>query len=109
MPRKMDHLALNVDSLADLKAVQKRLRDNGWPVSEIQDLEQSPFVKSIYFYDPNGVPLEVATFNFGGPEWKGRKEQDWYLDDRPPAFAQSRNGRSWKVPTAWHRVTAPKR
>ena len=108
VPRKVDHLALNVETLADLKAVRRRLQKAGWPVSEVQDLPEAPFVHSIYFYDPNGMPLEVATYNFGGSEWRGRKEQDWYKDDGPPPYIASHSGRSWKVPTAWHRGT-PKR
>ncbi len=59
----MDHLALNVGTLRQLKQVQKKLRDAGLTVSEIQDLAGSPFVKSIYFYDPNGIPLEIATWD----------------------------------------------
>ena len=58
--RKMDHLALNVDTLEDLKALRQKLLDARWPVSSID--YRPNLVHSIYFYDPNGMPLEAATW-----------------------------------------------
>ena len=68
VPRKMDHLALNVDTLEDLRALQDKLRKADWPVSEID--HRPDLVHSIYFYDPNGMPLEAACWaqpNDGAP------------------------------------------
>ena len=60
VPKKMDHLALNVDTLEDLKALRVKLLNAGGPVSVID--YRPNLVHSIYFYDPNGTPLEAATW-----------------------------------------------
>ena len=87
IPRKMDHLALNVDTLDDLKAVRQRLVDHGWEVSEVLVFgELWPHVNSIYTYDPDGLPLEIATFDFGDPKWQERTEADLHIDPTPPPF-----------------------
>lgn len=82
-PRKLDHVALNVDSRDDLVAFQRRLRDHGVAVSEVQELGGSPFVKSIYCYDPNGIPLEIATWDPKDPAWRDRPEKAWFADPEP--------------------------
>lgn len=87
IPRKMDHLALNVESLDDLKAVRQRLLDGGWPVSEVfEESKRWPHVSSIYLYDPNHLPLEIATFDFGDPAWESRTDADLLVDPNPPPF-----------------------
>ncbi len=76
-PRKMDHLALNVATEDDLRAVRERFLDAGWPVSEIEGGDQ---VRSIYAYDPDGMPVEIACFF--------DEEAAYRLDDPdPPPFA----------------------
>ncbi len=83
-PRKLDHLALNVESRDDLVWFQKHLRGNGVEVSEIEERAMDPkFVKSLYFYDPNGVPLEIATWDWKDPNWKSHKAEDWLRDEHP--------------------------
>ncbi len=77
-PQKLDHVALNVDSRDDLVTLQGRLRAAGHEVSEVQELGGSPFVLSIYLYDPNGIPLEVAVW--GG---QGRQPSEWFVDPEP--------------------------
>lgn len=92
--QKMEHIALNVEGERQLKTVQKRLRSAGFAVSEVQDLKGSPFVKSIYLYDPNGIPLEVATFDRKDPSWKKRKASDWFRDMNPvPALRPAKGAR----------------
>jgi len=84
IPKKMDHLALNVETRADLGWFQQRLKSNGIEVSEIEERPSNPkFVKSIYFYDPNDVPLEIATWDWGDPEWEGVKDEDFFTDPDP--------------------------
>lgn len=51
------HLAFEVASRDELLRVKKRLEDCGVAVSEPVDLRAN---ESIYFYDPNGVHLEVT-------------------------------------------------
>lgn len=52
------HLAFEVRSRDELLQARKRLEDHGVPVSEPVDLQAN---ESIYFYDPNGVHLEITT------------------------------------------------
>jgi catechol 2,3-dioxygenase-like lactoylglutathione lyase family enzyme len=99
--QKMEHIALNVDSLRQLKAVQQRLRKAGFKVSEVQDLKGSPFVKSIYIYDPNGIPLEIATFDKKDPGWRTRKKGDWFRDPNPvPALRPAKGRQGVSAPAA---------
>ena len=77
-PQKLDHVALNVEDRDALAAAQQRLREAGYAVSDLQELGGSPFVMSIYVYDPNGIPLEIATW---GGESRGKSE--WFVDPNP--------------------------
>jgi catechol 2,3-dioxygenase-like lactoylglutathione lyase family enzyme len=83
----MDHVAWNVDSEDDLRFFQKRLREHGYDVSEIIGPTTSrpspPFVKSIYFRDPNGHNLEIATWDFDDPAWATRPPEMWFADPDP--------------------------
>jgi len=81
---KVDHLALNVASRADLLHFQQLLREHGYSVSEINERKGSPkFVKSIYFHSPDGLPMEICTWDFNDPEWAGVKDEDYYRDPDP--------------------------
>jgi catechol 2,3-dioxygenase-like lactoylglutathione lyase family enzyme len=86
-PQKLDHLAFDVASRDDLVWFQHRLESYGIPVSKIIERNLDPthakFVKSIYFYDPSGNPLEIATLDHGDPEWEGYDFSDWFRDDHP--------------------------
>jgi catechol 2,3-dioxygenase-like lactoylglutathione lyase family enzyme len=53
-----NHLALRVDSLAELQTAKANLQAAGVQVMGPIDHE---FVESIYFMDPNGVRLELTT------------------------------------------------
>lgn len=56
-PPWVNHLALRLDSLEDLRAWRERLVAAGVDVTEELDHD---FVHSIYFFDPNGVRLELT-------------------------------------------------
>lgn len=65
-PAWVNHLALKVDSLESLERARKRLVERGVEVVGITDHH---IVKSIYFFDPNGVRLELTVdVNFGVSE-----------------------------------------
>lgn len=64
-PTHFDHIALGVESREAVLWFQERLRAHGTPVSEIE--EANGRLHSIYFYGPNGVPLEIAAFNRDAP------------------------------------------
>ena len=85
--QKMDHIALNVDRKADLEHYRDVLRAAGYTVTDIVELETSPFVMSIYLYDPNGIPLEIATWDKDDTRWPER-EGKW-LNDPEPASAMA--------------------
>jgi lactoylglutathione lyase len=56
-PDWVQHLALKVDSLDELKATKARLEAAGIPVVGITD---HTIFQSIYFFDPNGHRVELA-------------------------------------------------
>jgi catechol 2,3-dioxygenase-like lactoylglutathione lyase family enzyme len=89
---QLDHMAFNVDTLAELEWFRERIAAAGIPVSEVQVRDGRPkFVKSIYFYDPDHTPLEIATWDYSSPEWEDHKDDDYYQDQNPvpslPAYA----------------------
>ena len=55
--RGVNHLALKVPSVKDVEIMKARLEANGGNVVGITD---HGFVKSIYFFDPNGIRLEFT-------------------------------------------------
>jgi glyoxylase I family protein len=57
-PSWLNHLAVEVESMDELLACKKRLQAEGVEVIGPTDHE---FVESIYFFDPNGIRLEITT------------------------------------------------
>jgi len=57
-PAWVNHLALEVDSMDDLLAARQRLVDAG---VDVIGPTNHGFVSSIYFFDPNGIRLELTT------------------------------------------------
>ena len=56
-PSWVNHFAMQVPTVADVEAWKARLEEAGLDVVGITD---HGFVKSIYFFDPNGVRLEIT-------------------------------------------------
>jgi catechol 2,3-dioxygenase-like lactoylglutathione lyase family enzyme len=54
---QFDHLSLNLTDEHALEELQARLKENG---SEVTDIVDHGFVRSIYFSDPNGIALEAS-------------------------------------------------
>lgn len=92
-PQKLDHLAFDVPTRDDLVWFKTRLEAFGVPVSKIVERNLDPshakFVKSIYFYDPSGNPLEIATLDWSDPEWTGYDLSDWFRDGNPVSALSS--------------------
>lgn len=61
LPRWAPHLALSLDSREDVLAALKRLVDAG--VEVIGPIEHEGIWSSIYFFDPNGVRIELTYQN----------------------------------------------
>jgi catechol 2,3-dioxygenase-like lactoylglutathione lyase family enzyme len=95
-PRKLDHLSFNVKTLDEVVWFQKRLRDHGIEVSRIEQRPRS--LKSIYFYDPNQIPLEIATWDLDSSEWAEYDPRDYYRDPDPvPSIAALQRSNSLKT------------
>ena len=62
-PSWVNHLALRVASLESLERARARLEQAGVKVIGITD---HGFVRSIYFFDPNGIRLELTVDMQGG-------------------------------------------
>jgi len=56
-PPWVNHIALRVDSIDALETMKQRLVDHGVEVIGVTDHH---FVRSIYFFDPNGFRLELT-------------------------------------------------
>jgi catechol 2,3-dioxygenase-like lactoylglutathione lyase family enzyme len=71
-PQKMDHFSFDVETKEDLEWFHRRLEQHGVPVSGVimRDIGQHVVVGSIYFYDPDNNPLEIATSLRGDPRWE---------------------------------------
>jgi catechol 2,3-dioxygenase-like lactoylglutathione lyase family enzyme len=81
---RLDHIAFNVEDVATLRSFHQRLIEHGIDVSEVVVRETTPrFVKSIYFYDPDGTPLEVATWDLADPAWDEHRDDNYFLDAHP--------------------------
>lgn len=61
LPRWAPHLALSMDSLEEVEAARDRLIEAGVEVKGIVDHEG--IWSSVYFFDPNGVRLELTYQN----------------------------------------------
>ena len=56
-PAWVNHISFRVDSVADLEATKARLQAHGVDVLGVTDHH---IFKSIYFFDPNGIRLELT-------------------------------------------------
>jgi len=78
IPAWVQHFAIETGSVEEVLAMRDRLVEHGVDVTGLID---HGFVKSVYFFDPNGIRLEVAA----------RTESEGYLSkaaqEAPGAFA----------------------
>ncbi|QNP47626.1 VOC family protein [Diaphorobacter aerolatus] len=90
-PEWVTHLALNVPERADLDRAKARLEAAGVEVLGVTDHH---FVESIYFFDPNGIRLEL-TIQTAGEEYMSEaystareKCDEWTLEKQRRRAAQ---------------------
>ena len=69
-PAWVNHIAFRVGSLVELEEAKARLEAHGISIVGITDHH---FVKSIYFFDPNGVRLEL-TYQYGSKQYMKEAE-----------------------------------
>jgi len=89
LPEKLDHLAFNVLSHADVVWFREHLFSNGVAVSEVSERRGANnthrFISSIYFSDPSGNPLEISSFDSSDAAWRSYDFSDWFIDKEPVA------------------------
>jgi glyoxylase I family protein len=71
-PAWVNHIAFKVPSTAALDAMKRRLEAHGVKVLGVTDHE---FVHSIYFFDPNGIRLELTTQVVGEDQMQRYKNE----------------------------------
>ena len=85
-PSWVNHFAMQVGTYAEVEAWKARLEDAGLDIVGITD---HGFVKSIYFFDPNGIRLEITTEVIGENDRQRHRDEahaelrSW-TDTRPP-------------------------
>lgn len=72
VPAWANHLALQVDTLEELRDWHRRLTEAGIDVAGELDHE---FVRSIYFFDPNGVRLELTAKTESEPAYVAKAKR----------------------------------
>jgi lactoylglutathione lyase len=89
-PEWVQHIALEVESVAVLETAKARLEAAGIPVIGVTN---HTIFKSIYFFDPNGHRLELAA-NTGSPEMMKKLDEvkwdmleEWSQTKRAPKHA----------------------
>jgi len=91
-PRWCNHMALEVASLAHLEKARERLEAAG--VKVVGPIDHDGWVKSIYFFDPNGARLELTTVTGSAEQIaeyraKARAELDAWTHEKRKRFANS--------------------
>jgi len=98
-PSWVNHLALRVDTVADLERIKARLEANGVEVIGVTDHH---IFKSIYFFDPNGIRLELSA---------QLASELQMLEESRTAHARldewTRRKSEWRAQRASGKVTAP--
>ncbi len=72
-PRWVNHLALRVGSQAEVDQAKARLLQAG--VDVIGPVSHDGFVHSIYFFDPNGIRLELTLTMSDSPELQAFRDE----------------------------------
>jgi glyoxylase I family protein len=71
-PKWVNHIALEVDTMEEVEEAKRRLEKAGIEVLGVTD---HGFINSIYFFDPNGVRLEL-TVRTGSDEFHDQAKRD---------------------------------
>lgn len=86
-PQKLDHLAFDVPTHADVHWFRQHFLDHGIPCSDVSERRGAnnshKFISSIYFADPAGNPLEISSMEATDPDWKGYDFSTWFIDKDP--------------------------
>lgn len=93
-PQFANHLALAVDGEAELLAAKARLDAAG--IESVGPMDHDGFVRSIYFWDPNGVRLELTYTIAGESEQRAHRDSAHeqlrrWMEQTSPAAAGRRS------------------
>ncbi|WP_368692802.1 VOC family protein [Paraburkholderia sp. EG287B] len=110
-PQKLDHLAFDVRSHADVVWFREHLLSQGVAVSEVSERKGANnthrFISSIYFSDPSGNPLEISSFNAEDVAWQSYDFSDWFVDEDPvPALLDDGTGDVQRLVPHWVRTAS---
>jgi catechol-2,3-dioxygenase len=105
-PQKLDHLSFDVPTQADLVWFRGHLASHGVEVSEVSERRGADgahrFISSIYFSDPSGNPLEIATFDAPNAAWQTYDFSNWFFDEHPvPALLDEGSGKGQALTPHW--------
>jgi catechol-2,3-dioxygenase len=76
----VNHIALRVDGIEELEYMKRRLQEAG---IEVLGLTDHHIIQSLYFFDPNGIRLELTTETASDEEMEAAKKtahsqlKDW--------------------------------
>lgn len=103
VPQKLDHLAFDVPTHADVHWFRKHFLDNGIACSEVSERRGAngghKFISSIYFADPAGNPLEISSMEAVDADWQGYDFASWFMDKEPvPALLDPNAARETLLP-----------
>src|SRR4028118_1792318 len=79
-PSWVNHIALRVDGIEELEYMKRRLHEAG---IEVLGLTDHHIIQSLYFFDPNGIRLELTTETASDEEMEAAKRtahnqlKDW--------------------------------
>jgi glyoxylase I family protein len=95
-PAWVNHIAFEVPARADLEAAKARLEAAGVEVLGITDHH---FINSIYFFDPNGIRLELA-IRLDPPQYMAEKKQAAHEEIAAWTQEKRRRRESGELPAA---------
>lgn len=93
-PIQFDHLSFDVPDEDGLEALRARLQAHGSEVTEVVD---HGFVRSVYFTDPNGIALEASWWAIDATGREADYDDDRLFGDPDPVSAVGELRREGKV------------
>jgi glyoxylase I family protein len=78
-PAWVNHIALEMDSVEEIEAARERLTAAGLEVRGVTDHD---FINSIYFFDPNGIRLELTVRT---------RDEEWMAEEAKTAHVKLSN------------------
>jgi catechol-2,3-dioxygenase len=87
LPKWVNHVAFNVESMDAVRAIRKRAEENG--VKTYMEADHG-WCHSVYFIDPNGIMVEFCTTTRPGDVEQSREKALALLRQGPRDFAEAK-------------------